>query len=187
MFEEPVKLVLGLVTGIVFGVLLQKGQVAKFHTVLGQLLLKDSTVVKIMGTAVAVGSVGVYLLVENGVASLHIQPAVLARLLIGATLFGIGLAVFGLCPGTSVAASGEGQRDAMVGVLVMFTGAAVYVALYAWLEPIFKSMPDWGKVTVAKVTDTSPWIWITSLAIAALAMWAMKNFHRPYHHHPVPG
>ena len=59
MFEEPVKLLLGLITGIVFGFLLQKGQVAKFQAILGQLLLKDLTVLKIMATAIAVGAIGV--------------------------------------------------------------------------------------------------------------------------------
>ena len=48
MFEEPLKLVLGLISGILFGVLLQKGQVAKFQKLMGQFLLKDFTVVKIL-------------------------------------------------------------------------------------------------------------------------------------------
>ena len=52
MFESPEQLVLGLITGVAFGFLLQKGRVAKYQTILGQLLLKDWTVVKIMATAV---------------------------------------------------------------------------------------------------------------------------------------
>ncbi len=56
MFDSPEKLLLGLLTGIAFGVLLQKGRVAKFAVIVGQFLLKDWTVVKIMGTAVVVGS-----------------------------------------------------------------------------------------------------------------------------------
>ena len=111
MFDEPMKLLLGLVTGIVFGLLLQKGQVAKFEVILGQLLLKDWTVFKIMGTAIAIGTIGVNILIAAGIASLHIQTASVARVIIGGTLFGIGMAIFGLCPGTSVAASGEGHRD----------------------------------------------------------------------------
>ena len=46
----------------------------------------------------------------------------------GAVCFGVGMAAFGYCPGTSVAGCGEGRRDAMVGVLGMFAGAALYVA-----------------------------------------------------------
>jgi hypothetical protein len=62
VFDAPDKLLLGLVTGVVFGVLLQKGRVAKFPVIVGQFLLKDWTVAKIMGTAVVVGAVGVYAL-----------------------------------------------------------------------------------------------------------------------------
>lgn len=123
MFDDTMKLFLGLVTGILFGFLLQKGQVAKFQVILGQLLLKDWTVVKIMGTAVAVGIIGVNILVAAGVASLYIQTASLARVVAGGIVFGIGMAIFGLCPGTSVAASGEGHRDAMVGIIGMLCGA----------------------------------------------------------------
>lgn len=48
MFDTPGKLALGLLTGIVFGFLLQKGRAAKFHVIVGQFLLRDWTVVKIM-------------------------------------------------------------------------------------------------------------------------------------------
>ena len=156
MFDEPLKLVLGLVTGIVFGVLLQKGQVAKFHRILGQFLLKDWTVFKIMATAIVVGSIGVHALIALGLASFHIQTASVGRMLIGGTLFGIGMAIFGLCPGTSVAACGEGRRDAMIGVLGKFFGAGTYVALFARLQLVFKPMSDWDKVTLPQVIPAPP-------------------------------
>lgn len=165
MFDDPIKLMLGLVTGVVFGFLLQKGQVAKFQVILGQLLLKDWTVVKIMGTAVAVGTVGVNILVAYGMASLHIQTASISRVVAGGILFGIGMAVFGLCPGTSVAACGEGHRDAMVGVVGMLFGAGAYVALFSVLQPFFKAFPDFGKVTLPEVTGTSTTVWVVGVSV----------------------
>ena len=170
MFDPTSKLLLGLVTGIVFGFLLQKGRAAKFHVILGQLLLKDWTVVKIMATAVAVGTIGVYALVSFGYATLHIKPALLGGVLLGGVLFGAGLAIFGYCPGTSVAASGEGRRDAMLGVAGMLVGAGVYVALYPRLQPIIKGLADWGKITLPQATSVSPWFWIAGLVIAIAAV-----------------
>ena len=128
MFDSPMQLMLGLLTGFLFGVLLQKGRVAKFEVIIGQFILRDWTVVKIMGTAVIVGAIGVYALVDMGHASLHIKPLLLAGILAGAVCFGVGMALFGYCPGTSVAACGEGRRDAMMGVVGMLVGAAAYVA-----------------------------------------------------------
>lgn len=127
MFDSPDKLLLGLATGVVFGVLLQKGRAAKFPVIVGQFLLKDWTVVKIMGTAVAVGAVGVYALVLSGHATLHVKPLLLGGVLLGGALFGVDLVVLGYSPGTTVAACGEGRRDAMAGVLGMFAGALAFV------------------------------------------------------------
>ncbi|MCE9565359.1 MAG: YeeE/YedE family protein [Planctomycetes bacterium] len=165
MFDSPERLLLGLVTGIIFGILLQKGQVAKFSVIVGQFTLRDWTVVKIMGTAVVVGSIGVYALVGSGHAHLHIKPFLLGGVLLGGVCFGIGLAVFGYCPGTGVAACGEGKPDAMVGVLGMLAGALAFVSAYPGLQPVIKGLGNMGKLTVPDATGTSPWLWIAGLGV----------------------
>lgn len=179
MFDSPAKLALGLATGVVFGFLLQKGQVAKYQVILGQLLLKDWTVAKIMLTAVAVGAVGVYALVSFGYAELHVKPAAFAAVLLGGALFGVGLAVLGLCPGTAVAACGEGRRDAVVGVLGMLTGAGLYVALHGPISELSRALGSEGRVTLPHLTATSPWPWVVALAAAALAARLVAGGRRP--------
>lgn len=169
MFDSPEKLVLGLAAGVVFGVLLQKGRVAKFPVVVGQLLLKDWTVAKVTGTAVVVGAVGVYGLVAAGHAGSHVKPLLLGGVLIGGVLFGVGMTVLGYCPGTAVAACGEGRRDAAAGVLGMFAGAFALVAAWPALQPVIKGLGDYGKVTLPDLTGTSPWLWIAALGVAGLA------------------
>lgn len=168
MFESLGTLFLGLISGIIFGFLLQKGGVAKFRVIMGQFLLKDWTVVKVMLTAVAVGAIGVWAMVAMGIASLHIKPAAFGGIILGGLLFGIGMAVFGYCPGTSVAACGEGRRDAMVGVLGMLCGAAAYVVAYPALQGVVKGFGDLGKVTLPQITGTSPWLYVAALAVLAL-------------------
>ena len=169
MFDSPDKLLLGLATGVVFGVLLQKRRVAKFPVIVGQFLLKDWTVVKIMGTAVVVGAVGVFALVGAGHASLHVKPLLLGGVLLGGVLFGAGMVVLGYCPGTSVAACGEGRRDAMAGVLGMFAGALAFVAAWPALQPVVKALGNEGKVTIPDLTGTSPWLWIAGMTLAGIA------------------
>ena len=169
MFDSPDKLLLGLATGVVFGVLLQKGRVAKFPVIVGQFLLKDWTVVKIMGTAVVVGSVGVFALVAADQASLHVKPLLLGGVLLGGALFGVGMTVLGYCPGTTVAACGEGRRDAMAGVLGMFAGALAFVAAWPALQPVIKGLGNEGKVTIPDLTGTSPWLWIAGMTSAGIA------------------
>lgn len=173
MFEEPFKLVLGLLTGVVFGFLLQKGRVAKYEVILGQLLLKDWTVVKIMLTAVAVGAVGVYALSAWGWTSLQVKPLQVGGIVVGAVLFGIGMAVLGYCPGTTVAACGEGRRDAMAGLAGMFVGAAAYVLAWPVLRPLIGAGGNLGKLTLPQISHLSPWFWIGLLMLAVLILRAL--------------
>ncbi|MDE3166670.1 MAG: YeeE/YedE family protein, partial [Acidobacteriota bacterium] len=105
------KLLLGLLTGFAFGILLQKGQVTKYPVIVGQLLLRDFTVLKTMLTAVVTGGIGVYILKALGLASLHVKPAQLVAVCGGGVIFGVGMVILGYCPGTGVAAAAEGRGD----------------------------------------------------------------------------
>ena len=172
MFDSPDKLLLGFFTGIVFGFLLQKGRVAKFRVIVGQFLLKDWTVVKVMVTAVSVGAVGVWMMVALGWTSLSIKPAAFAGVIVGAILFGAGMAIFGYCPGTSIAACGEGRRDAMVGVVGMLTGAVVYVAAFPAVQRMVNGLGNLGEVTLPALTGLSPWIFVGALALLAILVRA---------------
>lgn len=166
--EPPSRLLLGLGTGVAFGALLQKGRVAKYEVIVDQLLLRDGTVAKVMGTAMAVGAVGVHALVQSGRATYDIKPLRLGAILGGAVMFGSGLAVSGYCPGTTIAGVGEGRRDAVAGLLGMLTGAAIFVRAYPKIKPALEA-GDRGKVTLPKATRTSPWPWVAGLATAVLA------------------
>ena len=46
-------LLLGLITGILFGFFLQKGRVVRFDKQVGAMLLKDMTIVKFMLSAIS--------------------------------------------------------------------------------------------------------------------------------------
>lgn len=175
MFDAPEKLALGLLTGILFGFLLQKGRVAKYEVIVGQFFFTDWTVVKTMGTAVVVGAVGVYALVAADLASLHIRPLLFGGVVVGAICFGIGMASLGYCPGTSVAGCGEGRRDAMVGVLGMLTGAGLFVLLFPKLKPVINGLGDGGKVTLPELTSTSPWLLVSALVIGGVIAFALTN------------
>jgi len=102
----PKKVISALIFGLAFGFLLQKGGVGKYHILLGQLLLQDWTVVKIMMTAVVVGMVGIFALHHFAKVNLHIKPTKLGPNIIGGLVFGAGFALIGYCPGTGAAALG---------------------------------------------------------------------------------
>jgi hypothetical protein len=179
MFDTPEKLALGLITGVVFGFLLQKGQVTKFRTIVGQFLLKDFTVLKVMLTAVVVGGMGVYALYGLDWASLHVKPLVLGGVLGGGLIFGVGMALLGYCPGTGVAAVAEGSRHAVFGVLGMLVGAALYAEVYPFMKATVLSLGSFGKVTLPGVTGISAWVYLAALTVGTAMLFAALERWQP--------
>jgi uncharacterized protein len=55
---------------------------------------------------------------------LPLQKKLDGRLLVGASLFGIGWALAGYCPGPAIASLGTGENDAILFVIAMLVGMA---------------------------------------------------------------
>ncbi|MBP2132529.1 putative membrane protein YedE/YeeE [Methanomicrobium sp. W14] len=130
--NRPVQLVIGLLIGIGFGFFLQKGGVTNYDVIIGQLLLTNFTVLKVIASAVLVGMPGVFLIRHFGYAKKHIVKGSVGSAVVGGLIFGIGFAVLGLCPGTAAGAAGQGSMDALFGGIV---GLVAGSGLFAWLYP----------------------------------------------------
>jgi uncharacterized membrane protein YedE/YeeE len=181
--DTPGLIIGGLLAGVVFGFLLQKGQVAKYRVILGQFLFTDYTVLKIMLTAIVVGAIGVWGMLQLGmIQHLHVKPAILAANAVGGLIFGLGMALLGYCPGTGVAAMGEGSRHARWGFAGMILGAAAFAAVFPALEKGFMKLGEVAvstgdkvnnKVTLPDVTGVSPWVYIAALGAISLVVFAL--------------
>jgi len=136
------------VFGIIFGFLLQKGGVAKYEVLLGVLLLEDFTVIKVMGSAIVVGMIGVLTLHRLGLVKLHIKPTRYAANIIGGLIFGVGFALAGYCPGTGAAAFGQGNYDAIAVILGMVAGSYLFAEVSGWLGRTINKWGDRGKLRV---------------------------------------
>jgi hypothetical protein len=165
------ELVFGLTTGIAFGFLLQRGQVLRFEKQVGFLLLRDMTIIKFMLSAIVVGMVGLYLCRDLGIISFSLKGTVIGAQVIGGLLFGIGWAVLGFCPGTSVGAVAEGRWHAIWGVLGMLTGAALYAEVYPFIKKTILSWGDYGKVTLADVLHVNHWLLVAVFAAVILGIF----------------
>lgn len=153
-----IELTLGLATGIAFGFLLQKGRVLRFGKQVGAMLFKDMTIFKFMLTAIVVGMFGILILAERGIITQSHKPMNLGALVVGGSLFGIGWAVMGFCPGTAVGAVGEGRWHAAFGIVGMVIGAAIYAHCYPFLKCTVLSWADFGKISLPQVFGVSPWV-----------------------------
>jgi hypothetical protein len=134
--------VLGALTGAGFGVVLYKVGATRYSRVMGMLTLRDTKVMKFAFTAIGVASLLYGLAAALGLAdALGLAPRVMPfqgwAHVLGGALFGGGLGVSGLCPGTCVAKTGgRGGAKKFAGgaaILGLVAGVLTYGALKDWL------------------------------------------------------
>ena len=162
----------GLFFGMIFGFLLQKGGVTKYDVIIGQLLLEDFTVVKIMMTAVLVGAVGLHLLQALGRVRLEPKEGSWGRSAIGGLIFGLGFAVLGYCPGTIAGAVGNGHLDAAVGGLAgIILGSWLLAAVHPRLEAGILTRGGFRAPTLPGLLRVNVWAVIIPLVVLILLLF----------------
>ena len=170
------ELVYGLITGIIFGFLLQKGRVIRYDKQIGALRLIDLTIVKFMLSSILIAMVGVYILKDMGIAKLSIKTTILGGNIVGGLLFGIGWGLFGYCPGTAVGALGEGRWDVVWGLLGMLAGAAIYAEAFPFMKRTVLTWGNYGKITLPQIFGVNHWVVILILWILVIIMfWGIEK------------
>lgn len=171
--RRKTQLLLGLLAGILFGIFLQKGGVTKYGVILSQLLLKDFTVLKVMLSAVVVGSIGIHAMRDMKLVSFHPKPTSISSAVIGGLLFGVGFATMGYCPGTLAGATGNGYLDAVAGGAGVILGAGLFAAIYNRLQKKVLKIDQPKKLTLPEILGVNSWVVVivASLLIAALLWW----------------
>lgn len=171
---EPA-LVLAVVFGALFGMLLHRGGVTNYDVIVNQFRLRDFTVMRIMLTAIIVGGIGVMVLHGFDLASYHIKSANMLGVMLGAAIFGVGMVLYGYCPGTGVAAIGTGSIHALVGAIGMLVGAALYAFSFAWVRDHILKVWALGKIRLPDVTGIPDIVWFAVLIVLALGVFLMLH------------
>lgn len=124
-----------LLVGILFGITLVKSEIVSWFRIQEMFHLASFHMYGIIGTAVIVGSIGVFIVKKLGLKSIygeniHIDNKTFNKgQIIGAFLFGIGWAMTGACPGPLYAQIGSGFFTISVTLLSALAGTWVYGAL----------------------------------------------------------
>jgi hypothetical protein len=177
--HSTAQLVLGGTIGIMFGMLLQKGGVTRYDVIMGQLLLTDFTVLKVMLSAAVTGMVGVYAMRSLGWVQLHPKPGSIGTSVVGGLIFGVGFAILGYCPGTLAGAIGQGSLDALVGGVVgILIGTAIFSELYPRLQKPILGSGDFGELTLPELLKVN--VWIAVIPTAAILTVALVYLERLY-------
>jgi hypothetical protein len=156
----------------VFGWLLQRGKVTNYNVIVNQFRFKDFTVLKVMFPAIIVGGIGVLVLTNMELAKWHVRDANMLGTIIGAAIFGIGMVLYGYCPGTGIAAIGTGSIHALVGAVGMIFGAILYAFSFEWVRANILSVGKLGKVTLPQIMHVPAWTIFGALIVIGIGLFA---------------
>lgn len=163
-----------LLLGMGFGFALESSGFSSSRKIIGTFFAYDFVVVKVFFTAAIVSSVGLLYLSHMGLVDyslLYIQPTFLTSAITGGIIMGVGFAMGGFCPGTSLSAAAVGRLDGLVFFIGMFFG----VFLFAESFPIFENMyysGAQGSKMISSTLGISPELFTFLLVLAAVGMFA---------------
>lgn len=122
-----------ILAGIFFGILLTKGQVISWFRIYEMFKFGAFHMYGVIGSAVILGALGIWLIKRNQVKNIEgneiqIAPKEIGftRYILGGTIFGLGWAMTGACPGPLFALVGSGFGIFLVIILSATLGTFVY-------------------------------------------------------------
>ncbi len=128
------------VVGIFFGVVLTKSEVISWYRIYEMFHFDAFHMYGVIGSAVGLGIVGMAIIKRGQFKSTTGHPIAfvpkrrsVARYLIGGTIFGLGWALVGACPGPVYALIGYGYSVIVVVLLSAIAGTWVYGLVRQWL------------------------------------------------------
>jgi uncharacterized membrane protein YedE/YeeE len=169
-------LFLGALTGMAFGAVLMASGLSNPRLIIGMLRLRDMRLLRLLVTAIATGIVGIAFLVTFDAAHLAVKALHVIAVALGGVIFGIGFALSGYCPGTSLAALAEGRRDALFAVAGGLLGTAAFAFSYASLRSVLIEPLSFAAPTLHS------WLGVPALVVAlpigAAAAWVVWGWRR---------
>jgi uncharacterized protein len=121
-----------LLAGILFGIILVKGEIVSWFRIQEMFRFQSFHMYGVIGSAVLVGGVSVWLIRKFNVRSMNGEPISIATRkfskgnIYGGLLFGFGWALTGACPGPLFALMGTGAYAMVVVFLSALAGTWVY-------------------------------------------------------------
>jgi uncharacterized membrane protein YedE/YeeE len=119
--------------GVVFGIMFTKSEVISWFRIYEMFRFESFHMYGIIGSAVALSAISTAIIKKVGIKDVGGNPIVfspkepgLARYILGGTIFGMGWALTGACPGPLYTLVGNGAYMAIVVILAAVLGTWLY-------------------------------------------------------------
>ncbi len=177
-----------IILGTLFGFVLHRVGASNPENIINMLRLSDLHLMKAILMGIALGSSLLFIGMAMGIVDVgHLSvKGSYWGVIIGGGILGTGFAIAGYCPGTGVAAIGDGRKDALVFVLGGLVGAFIYMITYSAIKDTFLMETIGGGKVMLAVTEGSSYEGliksvhgiVVALAIAAilfLVAWILPS------------
>lgn len=127
---------LALLIGIFLGIIFMKAEVLSWFRIQEMFAFQSFHMYGIIGSAIAVGALSVLIIrklgtksIEGNVIELNDKAPNYKSAYIGGTIFGLGWAMTGACPGPMYALVGSGTTVFLISIAMGILGVLAYAAL----------------------------------------------------------
>jgi len=185
IISENTNLLLAFIIGIGFGFVLESSGFSSSRKLAGVFYGYDTVVLKVFFTGAITAMLGLLFFSLFGWVDLnlvYVNPTYLTSAITGGIIMGAGFIIGGYCPGTSFCGASIGKIDALVFIVGLFIGVAIFGAGFTWWDNHY--LADFlGSPKVSESLGLTDGVFALILIVVALGMfwaaeWAEKKFAR---------
>lgn len=185
---EQGMIVVAVLAGIAFGYTLISVGMGNARKITAVFYGEDWAVMKIMFSAVVTAMLLIYTSYYLGlldISLLQLANVNMAAVIIGGLILGVGMAVGGYCPGTSIAAAVTRKIDALLFIGGFFAGVWLYAVNYNWISKHLFST-DLGRLTLADIFGVPYGVMVFAVVLIALGtFYLLEKFEGKIYRKPA--
>lgn len=185
IISENTNFLLAFIIGIAFGFVLEQSGFSSSRKLAGIFYGYDTVVIKVFFTGAITAMLGLLFFSLFGWVDLslvYVNPYYIYSAILGGVVMGAGFIIGGYCPGTSFCGASIGKIDAMVFIVGLFIGVAIFGGGYGWWDDLFMAK-YLGSPKISEVLGMSDGVFALVLILVAFGMfwvadWAETKFKR---------